>query len=93
MGQWRRSFRCLKFRTMCEDAGQLAELIPFYDLRFVEKAGITGWAQIRHRYSSSLTEQIERFYFDYHYVRTRSVALELYVMLLTASVVARMKGT
>ena len=147
LGQWRRPFSCLKFRTMCQDAErhtgpvwaaaddprvtrvgrflrksrmdelpqlinvlrgemsmvgtrpirryfaeQLAGLIPFYDLRFVEKPGLTGWAQVKYRYSSSVTEQIEKFYFDYYYVRNRSLALDLYIMFLTATVVVRMKG-
>jgi lipopolysaccharide/colanic/teichoic acid biosynthesis glycosyltransferase len=73
-------------------AQQLAELVPFYDLRFLEKPGLTGWAQVKYRYSSSFTEQIEKFYFDYYYIRNRSVALDLYIMLLTASVMARMQG-
>jgi exopolysaccharide biosynthesis polyprenyl glycosylphosphotransferase len=147
LGQWRRPFSCLKFRTMCEDAerhtgpvwaasddpritrvgrflrksrmdelpqllnvlrgemslvgtrpirgyfaDQLAELIPFYDLRFLEKPGLTGWAQVKYRYSSSYTEQIEKFYFDYYYIRNRSLALDLYIMFMTVAVVMRMKG-
>jgi exopolysaccharide biosynthesis polyprenyl glycosylphosphotransferase len=147
LGRWRVPFRCLKFRTMCEDAErdtgpvwatvndpritrvgqflrksrmdelpqlvnvlrgemsivgtrpirhyfaeQLAELIPFYDVRFLEKPGLTGWAQVKYQYSSSFTEQIEKFYFDYYYIRNRSISLDLYVMLLTAVVMVRMKG-
>ena len=147
LGQWRVPFRCLKFRTMCEDAErhtgpvwasaddpritrvgrflrksrmdelpqlinvlrgemsivgtrpirhyfaeQLAGLIPFYDVRFLEKPGLTGWAQVKYQYSSSFTEQIEKFYYDYYYIRNRSVSLDLYIMLLTVAVIVRMKG-
>ena len=147
LGQWRVPFRCLKFRTMCEDAErhtgpvwasaddpritrvgrflrksrmdelpqlinvlrgemsivgtrpirhyfaeQLAGLIPFYDVRFLEKPGLTGWAQVKYQYSSSYTEQIEKFYYDYYYIRNRSVSLDLYIMLLTVAVIVRMKG-
>lgn len=73
-------------------AEQLADLIPFYDLRFLERPGLTGWAQVRYRYSSSFTEQIEKFYYDYYYIRNRSIALDLYIMLLTVAVMVRMKG-
>lgn len=73
-------------------ADQLAELIPFYDLRFLEKPGLTGWAQVKYRYSSSITEQIEKFYYDYYYIRNRSIALDLYIMSLTVAVMVRMKG-
>jgi exopolysaccharide biosynthesis polyprenyl glycosylphosphotransferase len=147
LGRWRAPFKCLKFRTMCEDAErhtgpvwataddpritrvgrflrksrmdelpqlinvlrgemsivgarpirhyfaeQLAGLIPFYDVRFLEKPGLTGWAQVKYRYSSSFTEQIEKFYYDYYYIRNRSMSLDLYIMLLTVTVIVRMKG-
>ena len=73
-------------------AEQLAGLIPFYDLRFLEKPGLTGWAQVKYQYSSSFTEQIEKFYYDYYYIRHRSLALDLYIILLTVAVMVRMKG-
>lgn len=73
-------------------AERLAALIPFYDVRFLEKPGLTGWAQVRYRYSSSFTEQIEKFYYDYYYIRNRSISLDLYIMLLTVAVMVRMKG-
>ena len=73
-------------------AEQLAGLIPFYDVRFLEKPGLTGWAQVKYQYSSSYTEQIEKFYYDYYYIRNRSVSLDLYIMLLTVAVIVRMKG-
>jgi lipopolysaccharide/colanic/teichoic acid biosynthesis glycosyltransferase len=73
-------------------AEQLAGLIPFYDVRFLEKPGLTGWAQVKYQYSSSFTEQIEKFYYDYYYIRNRSISLDLYIMLLTVAVMVRMKG-
>jgi lipopolysaccharide/colanic/teichoic acid biosynthesis glycosyltransferase len=73
-------------------AEQLAALIPFYDVRFLEKPGLTGWAQVKYQYSSSFTEQIEKFYYDYYYIRNRSISLDLYIMLLTVAVIVRMKG-
>jgi len=73
-------------------AEQLAGLIPFYDVRFLEKPGLTGWAQVKYQYSSSFTEQIEKFYYDYYYIRNRSLSLDLYIMLLTVAVIVRMKG-
>ena len=74
-------------------ADQLAVQVPFYDVRFVEKPGVTGWAQVRHTYSSTFVEQVEKFYYDYYYVRNRSIWLDFYIMLLTAAVIVRMKGT
>ena len=74
-------------------ADQLAAQVPFYDVRFVHKPGLTGWAQIKHSYSSTFAEQIEKFYYDYYYIRNFSIWLDLHIMVLTASEMIRMKGT
>ena len=47
---------------------------------------------MKYRYSSSFTEQIEKFYYDYYYIRNRSMFLDLYIMLITVAVMVRMKG-
>lgn len=74
-------------------ADQLADHVPFYDVRFADKPGLTGWAQVHRNYASSFAEQIEKFYHDYHYIKTRSIALDLVILLRTALVVLRMGGT
>jgi lipopolysaccharide/colanic/teichoic acid biosynthesis glycosyltransferase len=75
-------------------ADQLAAHLPYYELRFCVKPGLTGWAQVRYEYSyaSSFAQQIGKFYFDYYYVRNRSLALDLYILLLTPWIVVRLKG-
>lgn len=73
-------------------ADRLAAQVPFYDVRFVEKPGITGWAQVKYGYPVSYAEQIEKFHYDYYYIRHQSFLLDLYIMILTFWVVIRMKG-
>ncbi|MEM7399784.1 MAG: sugar transferase, partial [Pseudomonadota bacterium] len=68
-------------------ADQLADRLPFYDLRFLEKPGLTGWAQVKYRYAGSFAEQIEKFYYDYYYLKNRRLSLDLYIIILTAWVV------
>lgn len=74
-------------------ADQLAAQVPFYDIRFVQKPGLTGWAQINHGYSSTFAEQIEKFYYDYYYIRNYSIWLDLHIILFTVGEMIRMKGT
>jgi lipopolysaccharide/colanic/teichoic acid biosynthesis glycosyltransferase len=74
-------------------ADQLAAHVPFYDLRFLDRPGLTGWAQINQDYPSTLLQQIEKFGYDYHYTRNSSLALDFYIMLRTIWTVLRMKGT
>ena len=70
-------------------ADQLAESIPFYDLRFLEKPGLTGWAQVNYGYAASLNEQETKFSYDYYYIKHRSTALDLYIILSTPMAILR----
>ena len=74
-------------------ADQLAAHVPFYDIRFAQKPGLTGWAQIKHSYSSTFAEQIEKFYYDYYYIRNYSIWLDLHIIILTFGEIIRLKGT
>ncbi len=73
-------------------ADQLAAQVPFYELRFLHKPGLTGLAQVKYVYCSSFTEQIEKFYYDLYYTRHHSAGLDLYIMMMTVWVMVRMRG-
>jgi lipopolysaccharide/colanic/teichoic acid biosynthesis glycosyltransferase len=73
-------------------ADELAARMPLYDVRFLEKPGITGWAQIKFRYATSAEEEIEKLRFDFFYVQHRSFWLDLRILFETISVVLRMRG-
>jgi lipopolysaccharide/colanic/teichoic acid biosynthesis glycosyltransferase len=147
LGQYRRPFTCLKFRTMCADAerltgpvwasaddpritrigrflrksrldelpqlvnvlrgdmsivgprpiraffaDQLVALLPIYNLRFIEKPGLTGWAQINFGYPQTIEEQLVKFRLELEYIRRRTLWFDLLIMLRTLRVVAGMKG-
>lgn len=74
-------------------ADQLAAQVPFYDIRFLQKPGLTGWAQIKHGYSSTFAEQVEKFYHDYYYIRNYSLWLDFHIIMMTGGEIIRMKGT
>jgi lipopolysaccharide/colanic/teichoic acid biosynthesis glycosyltransferase len=71
---------------------KLAESIPYYDLRYCIKPGITGWAQVMYPYGASVEDAYEKLAYDLYYIKNYSVALELWIALKTILVVVLGKG-
>ncbi len=69
----------------------LKEKIPFYGERNLIKPGLTGWAQIKHRYSS-IDGRLERLEYDLYYIKNRSFALDLLIILKTINIILEGKG-
>ncbi|MBI1735032.1 MAG: exopolysaccharide biosynthesis polyprenyl glycosylphosphotransferase [Candidatus Rokubacteria bacterium] len=61
--------------------------IPFYPLRLLVRPGITGWAQVEYGYANSLEEETEKMRYDLYYIKHRSVALDLRILVKTFTVV------
>jgi exopolysaccharide biosynthesis polyprenyl glycosylphosphotransferase len=61
----------------------LTEKIPYYEMRHLVSPGITGWAQINYRYGSSVEDAIEKLQYEIYYLKTRSLALDLAIILKT----------
>jgi sugar transferase (PEP-CTERM system associated) len=72
---------------------QLSEVIPFYNLRHVVKPGVTGWAQIKYRYGSSVEDAVEKLQYDLFYIKNLSWLLDLIIMFDTAKTVLVRKGS
>lgn len=71
---------------------QLSEQIPFYDLRHSIKPGVTGWAQVRYSYGSSVEDARRKHQFDLYYVKNNSLILDLQVLIETVTVVLFREG-
>lgn len=71
---------------------ELKEIIPYYSERHFIKPGITGWAQVKYRYGSSVEDTIEKLKYDLFYIKHVSFFLELQIMLETTRVVALGRG-
>ncbi len=71
---------------------QLKESIPFYELRHSVKPGVTGWAQVRYHYGSSLEDARRKHQFDLYYVKNNSLFLDILVLIETVSVVLFHEG-
>jgi len=66
---------------------QLRKTIPFYDQRHAVKPGITGWAQVRFRYGSDESDQLEKLRYDMFYVKHHSILFDLRILFDTVRVV------
>jgi exopolysaccharide biosynthesis polyprenyl glycosylphosphotransferase len=70
-----------------EFVAQFAKLVPRYRERHMEKAGMTGWAQVNGlRGQTSIVERTE---YDLFYVETWSLAFDVKILLKTMAAVIR----
>ncbi len=70
----------------------LSEQIPFYRQRLCVKPGITGWAQINHRYGDTLEDTVTKIEYDLYYIKHLSPALDFYIMFHTVKVMLLSRG-
>jgi lipopolysaccharide/colanic/teichoic acid biosynthesis glycosyltransferase len=67
--------------------------IPFYRSRLAVTPGLTGWAQIKFRYGSSVEDALSKLQYDLYYIRHQSLLLDLLIMLRTVGTVLTLRGT
>jgi sugar transferase (PEP-CTERM system associated) len=72
---------------------QLAETIPFYQLRHVVKPGLTGWAQINYGYANSFEHTVEKLQYDLFYIKNMSCFLDAMILFETIKTVLVRKGS
>lgn len=66
--------------------------IAHYDLRHTVRPGLTGWAQIRYRYGSTLEDTREKLCYDLFYIKNMSAGLDLLVLFHTMKIVLLGRG-
>jgi sugar transferase (PEP-CTERM system associated) len=71
---------------------QLADQIPHFLNRHTVKPGITGWAQIRYPYGSSVEDAVQKLQYDLYYAKNHSLFLDLIILFQTVQVVLFGKG-
>ena len=70
----------------------LSEKIPFYRQRHCVKPGLTGWAQINHKYGDTIEDTITKLEYDLYYIKHISLSLDVYIILNTIKTVALGRG-
>jgi len=71
---------------------RLKEAIPDYDQRCNIMPGVTGLAQVRCGYDSSVESASRKLQYDLHYVRNRCLSLDFKIMAETVNVILRGDG-
>ncbi len=65
---------------------------PLFALRELVKPGLSGWAQLRYGYGSTMEEQAKKLEYDLYYIKNTSLFLDLVCLLATAKVVLLGRG-
>jgi len=65
---------------------------PLFALRELVKPGLTGWAQLKYRYGSTMEEQARKLEYDLYYIKNTSLFLDLVCLFHTAKIVLTGKG-
>jgi exopolysaccharide biosynthesis polyprenyl glycosylphosphotransferase len=71
---------------------QLKKEIPWYVRRIKMKPGVTGWAQVKHKYDASIEDVKQKVLYDLYYFENMSIMLDIKIILRTFLVVFTGKG-
>jgi lipopolysaccharide/colanic/teichoic acid biosynthesis glycosyltransferase len=70
----------------------LSSEIPFFNLRHSVRPGITGWAQVKYQYGSSVGDARMKLEYDLFYLKHLSIALDSAILLETVKVILYGRG-
>jgi exopolysaccharide biosynthesis polyprenyl glycosylphosphotransferase len=71
---------------------KLAKEIPYYKRRLRVRPGITGWAQVKHKYDESIEDVKAKLQFDLFYIENMSLRTDIKILFRTIFVVLFGKG-
>lgn len=71
---------------------QLAEEIPYYEQRHLIAPGLTGWAQIKYPYGSSVEDARQKLQYDLYYIKNQSLVLDAVILFETVKTILFGRG-
>lgn len=71
---------------------KLAEEIPFYEYRHLVAPGLTGWAQIKFPYGSSVEDAKQKLQYDLYYIKNQNLTLDIVIVFETVKTVLFGRG-
>jgi exopolysaccharide biosynthesis polyprenyl glycosylphosphotransferase len=70
----------------------LQEKIPYYRQRLCVKPGVTGWAQINHKYGDTVEDAVTKLEYDLYYIKNLAPSLDAYIVFSTLKTVLLGRG-
>jgi lipopolysaccharide/colanic/teichoic acid biosynthesis glycosyltransferase len=71
---------------------ELADTLPFYNVRHLVRPGLTGWAQVKYGYAGDERDALEKLQYDMYYLRHQGVALDVRIIGRTIRAVVGGEG-
>jgi exopolysaccharide biosynthesis polyprenyl glycosylphosphotransferase len=71
---------------------KLSEQIPYYKRRLKVRPGITGWAQVKHKYDESIEDVKIKLRYDLFYIENMSLRMDFKILFRTVFVVIFARG-
>ncbi len=75
-----------------EFVSNLEALIPHFRSRVLARPGLTGWAQIKGGYASTVPENTRKLEYDLYYIKNRSLRLDLQILFSTFGTLVGRRG-
>ena len=75
-----------------EFVNPLKNKIPLFEMREKVVPGLTGWAQVKYPYGSSVKDSYRKLEYDLFYIKHRSIRMDIAILLKTCMVVILGKG-
>ena len=70
----------------------LSKEIPYYGVRHMVRPGLTGWAQVKYKYGSTVEDAREKLQYDLFYIKNASIGLDMLIMFQTVKTVLLRRG-
>ena len=70
----------------------LQQELPHYQMRHIVPPGITGWAQVKYPYGSSVEDARHKLEYDLYYIKRHSIRLDIVIVIKTALVILKGLG-
>ncbi len=71
---------------------ELSKEIPLYKRRLKVRPGLTGWAQVKHKYDESIEDVRKKVEYDLYYIENMSLRMDFKILINTVFVVLSGRG-
>jgi lipopolysaccharide/colanic/teichoic acid biosynthesis glycosyltransferase len=71
---------------------ELSKEIPLYTRRLKVRPGVTGWAQVKHKYDESIEDVRKKVEYDLFYIENMSLRMDFKILFNTVSHMLRGRG-